>query len=207
MIKPCRKCNALLTLASHEDNICPICKALEDSNMFRNFCQECQNYFTCSYPDKEYYCHACFLDLVNYKRSKEKQQAMNPTLFNKYMENHPNDPTKAPATKPATAESIWEGPANPAPEVPKSEILAPGVDQVPFEGIEAIGAIFAEGEIKYGRGNWKKQPDNDEYNRERCRHAIRHLMLWANGDRSENHIAKVAWFCVTTIWREKNASS
>ena len=190
MIKPCRKCNELLTLASHEDNICPICKALEGTDMFRNFCQECQNYFTCSYPDKEYYCHACFLDLVDYKRSKEKQQAMNPTLFNKYMENHPTQPSSDPTV-----------------DTPKSEVLSPGVDQVPFEGIEAIGAIFAEGEIKYGRGNWKKQPDNDEYNRERCRHAIRHLMLWANGDRSENHIAKVAWFCVTTIWREKNASS
>lgn len=89
---------------------------------------------------------------------------------------------------------------------PKSETLSPGVDQVPFEGIEAIGAIFAEGEKKYGRDNWKKQPNNPEYNAERTRHAIRHLMLWANGDRSEPHLAKVAWFCVTTIWREKHST-
>jgi hypothetical protein len=88
--------------------------------------------------------------------------------------------------------------------IPKSETLSPGLDQIPFVGIEAIGAIFAEGEKKYGRDNWKKQPNNDEYNAERTRHAIRHLFLWANGDRTEPHLAKVAWFCVTTIWREKN---
>ncbi len=87
---------------------------------------------------------------------------------------------------------------------PKSEELAPGVEQIPFEGLEEIGKIFSEGEKKYGLNNWKLQPDNAEYNRERTRHAIRHLMLWANGDRSEPHLAKVAWFCVTTIWREKN---
>ena len=95
---------------------------------------------------------------------------------------------------------------NPVPTTqlaPKSELLAPGVEQIPFEGLEAIGQIFSEGEKKYGLGNWKLQPANDEYNRERTRHAIRHLMLWANGDRSEPHLAKVAWFCVTTIWREK----
>ena len=90
-------------------------------------------------------------------------------------------------------------------EVPLTEGLAPGVEQVPFEGMEAIGSIFSEGETKYGRDNWKNQPDNIEYNRERTRHAIRHLMLWANGDRSEPHLAKVAWFCVTTIWREKHS--
>lgn len=85
----------------------------------------------------------------------------------------------------------------------KSEKLAPGVEQVPFEGIEAIGEIFSEGAIKYGVDNWKKGVGDPEYQTERCRHAIRHLMLWANGDRSEQHLAKVAWFCVTQIWTDK----
>lgn len=88
-------------------------------------------------------------------------------------------------------------------EAPKSETLSPGVDQIPYSSLEDIGAIFSEGEKKYGRDNWKQQPDNAEYNAERTRHAIRHLYLWANGDRSEPHLAKVAWFCVTTLWREK----
>ena len=95
-------------------------------------------------------------------------------------------------------------PEKAAMDKPKTEELAPGVEQIPFEALEELGYIFAEGEKKYGRDNWKKQPDNKEYDNERTRHAIRHLMLWANGDRTEPHLAKVMWFCVTTIWREKN---
>lgn len=84
---------------------------------------------------------------------------------------------------------------------PKSEVLAPGVDQIPFEAMERLGAIFAEGQIKYGRDNWKTDPHNKEYNEERTRHAIRHLMLYANGDRQEDHLAKVMWFAATMLWR------
>ena len=88
---------------------------------------------------------------------------------------------------------------------PKSEKVSPGIDQIPFEGIEAIGSIFAEGELKYGRDNWKILGDDPSgYEQERSRHALRHLFLWVGGDRSENHLAKVAWFCVTQLWREKN---
>jgi len=87
----------------------------------------------------------------------------------------------------------------------KTEKLSPGIEQIPFEALEACGEIFAEGEIKYGRDNWKKGLNDQEYQTERCRHAIRHLMKWANGDRSEPHLAKVMWFCVTQIWTEKQS--
>jgi hypothetical protein len=85
----------------------------------------------------------------------------------------------------------------------KTEQLGLALDQIPFEGLEEIGKIFVEGSIKYGRDNWKSNPTK-EYQVERLNHAIRHLMLWANGDRSESHLAKVAWFCITQIWIEKN---
>lgn len=87
---------------------------------------------------------------------------------------------------------------------PKTEKLSPGIEQIPFEALEACGEIFSEGEIKYGLHNWKKGVKDKEYQTERLRHAIRHLMLYANGDRSEPHLAKVMWFCVTQIWTEKN---
>jgi hypothetical protein len=87
--------------------------------------------------------------------------------------------------------------------VAEREHTAPSVEQIPYEGIEAIGEIFLEGESKYGIDNWKKAVGDEYYRRIRTRHAIRHLMLWANGDRSENHLAKVAWFCVTQIWISK----
>jgi hypothetical protein len=86
---------------------------------------------------------------------------------------------------------------------PITEQVSPGIDQIPYEGIEAIGEQFALGEPKYGRDNWKRSPEDAQYDQERTRHAMRHLWLWANGDRSENHLAKCGWFCVTQIWREK----
>jgi len=85
----------------------------------------------------------------------------------------------------------------------KTEELGTFVEQIPFEGMEAMGKIFAEGSIKYGADNWKTNPTKD-YRKERCRHAIRHLMLWANGDRQEAHLAKVAWFCFTELWCQKH---
>lgn len=91
----------------------------------------------------------------------------------------------------------------PEPATPKTDKVSPGIDQIPFEAMEAEGAIYAEGEPKYDRDNWKKGVGNIEYQRERTRHALRHLQLWANGDRSEDHLAKVRWFTGTQIWIEK----
>jgi hypothetical protein len=76
----------------------------------------------------------------------------------------------------------------------------PAIEQIPYVALEQIGAIFSEGEPIYGRDNWKKGVHNKKYQRKRLRHAIRHLMLYAGGDRSENHLAKVAWFCVTQLY-------
>lgn len=89
----------------------------------------------------------------------------------------------------------------------KSEMICPGIEQIPFEALEACGAIFEEGRVKYGLGNWKKGVKDEEYQTERTRHAIRHLMLYANGDRSEDHVAKVMWWTVTTIWARKQQDS
>lgn len=85
----------------------------------------------------------------------------------------------------------------------KTEQLSPGIEQIPLSSLEALGLIFKEGEIKYGRDNWKNGVDDEQYQTERLRHAIRHLMLYANGDRSENHLAKVMWFCCTQIELER----
>ena len=85
----------------------------------------------------------------------------------------------------------------------KTEKVSPGIDQIPFESLEALGDIFVEGEEKYGRDNWKRGVDDIPFQRERARHARRHLYLWVNGDRSEPHLAKVMWFCVIQIWLDK----
>lgn len=48
--------------------------------------------------------------------------------------------------------------------------------------------------------------DDDGFKDDRLSHAIRHLHLWADGDRSENHLAKVMWFCVVQIEYERMLS-
>lgn len=75
------------------------------------------------------------------------------------------------------------------------------IEQIPYVALEALGKIFAEGEKKYGVGNWKDNA-TPEYRIERLRHAIRHLMLFANEDTSEKHLAKVLWFCATELYHE-----
>lgn len=82
---------------------------------------------------------------------------------------------------------------------PKTEKLGTSPSQIPVEAIEAIGRIFEEGRVKYGRDNWKKGLNNPTYQEERLNHAIVHLFKYANGDTSEDHLAKVAWFCVTQL--------
>ena len=86
------------------------------------------------------------------------------------------------------------------PEKAKSDRLGSNMDQIPFQAVEAIGIIFAEGEAKYGRDNWKAGRNDKDYQRERLNHAILHLQKYANGDTTERHLAKVAWFCVTQLY-------
>lgn len=82
-----------------------------------------------------------------------------------------------------------------------TEQVGSSVEQIPFVALEALGRIFHEGEKKYGVGNWKDNP-TPEYRVERLRHAIRHLLLFAEGDVTEQHLAKVLWFCVTELYCE-----
>jgi hypothetical protein len=68
---------------------------------------------------------------------------------------------------------------------------------IPISSLIRLGKIFKEG-LRYGRNNWKNNPDAD-FVEERTNHAIIHLMKFANGDRSEDHLAKLMWFASTTI--------
>jgi hypothetical protein len=83
-----------------------------------------------------------------------------------------------------------------------SDKVGTGLTMIPFYSILHIGAIFVEG-LRYGRDNWKKGVNDKEYQEERLEHAILHLIKWKEGDRTEDHLAKVAWFCVTQLELER----
>lgn len=87
-------------------------------------------------------------------------------------------------------------------EKAKTDNLKCRLIDIPFIALQKIGEIFQEGAIKYGVGNWKKGVGDKEFQGERANHAIRHLMLWVGSDRGEEHLAKVAWFCITQLWIE-----
>ena len=69
----------------------------------------------------------------------------------------------------------------------------------PF-GLFRLAKIYAEGAKKYGDRNWELgQPIGDVLN-----HAERHLQMWKKGDRSEDHLAKVAWGMFAIMHYEEN---
>lgn len=89
--------------------------------------------------------------------------------------------------------------------------------QIPVSSLLRLGAIFKEGEVKYGKDNWKKGVNDKEYQLERLNHALKHLLLYSHyletGEyldeviddkgRREDDLAKVMWFCATQIEIER----
>ena len=56
-------------------------------------------------------------------------------------------------------------------------------------GLRRLAETCAEGAKKYGAYNWEKGiPASEMLN-----HAIRHIYLWLEGDRGEDHLAHAAW--------------
>lgn len=84
----------------------------------------------------------------------------------------------------------------------KSDVVGTGLVLIPWYSILAVGKIFIEG-LRYGRDNWKNGVGDKGYQEERLEHAMLHLLKWKEGDRSEAHLAKVAWFCVTQLELER----
>ena len=65
----------------------------------------------------------------------------------------------------------------------------------PWRGIGGYARAMAEGAAKYGEGNWLKGfPVRDLIN-----HAIRHVYLWLDGDRTEDHLGHAVWNAMTAI--------
>jgi len=71
---------------------------------------------------------------------------------------------------------------------------------VPWEGVRVIAQRFHEGRLKYGAQNWKKGQLRSDI----LDHAIEHLIRYANGDRSENHLGAVGWAVCTIAFFDAN---
>ncbi len=62
---------------------------------------------------------------------------------------------------------------------------------IPPLGLQAVAQAMARGSARYGDHNWRGLPPEEMVN-----HAIRHLVLWLSGDRSEPHAAHAAANCL-----------
>lgn len=79
----------------------------------------------------------------------------------------------------------------------KRDIKRPRHDLIPIEFLDELASIFEEGRkprlgLPEGYGDSWKQGGND-FLLDCLNHASNHLHLYMNGDRSENHMSKVAW--------------
>ena len=77
--------------------------------------------------------------------------------------------------------------------------VKPRYDLIPWEGTRREALIFSEGVAKYGLNNWRKGlVVTDVIN-----HAIEHILRYLEGDREEDHLAKVKWAMTVVMEFEK----
>ncbi len=71
-------------------------------------------------------------------------------------------------------------------------------DLLPSLCIRRMAGLYERGAVKYGDDNWKKgQPLSSTVNS-----MLRHAFQYVEGDRSEDHLAAVAWNAFTLMWTE-----
>lgn len=76
----------------------------------------------------------------------------------------------------------------------------PRYDLIPVQPLKRLADLYMRGAIKYDDNNWQKgQPYSRAY-----ASLFRHMIAWREGDRSEDHLAAVAWNAFALMWYEDN---
>lgn len=66
-------------------------------------------------------------------------------------------------------------------------------------GLRRLAKRYADGAVTHGDRNWEKGiPASATLN-----HLLRHLNLWADGDRNDDHLAAAAWGCFALMHYEE----
>jgi hypothetical protein len=88
---------------------------------------------------------------------------------------------------------------------PTGAVRSSDADAVRFDlispvGLRRLAAVYAEGAKEYGVDNWRKgMPFSDLTN-----HGLNHMNKEMAGDRSEDHLAKLAWMAFTMMDLQEN---
>lgn len=73
-------------------------------------------------------------------------------------------------------------------------------DLIPVGPLKRLARHYENGAKKYGEHNWEKGQPSSRY----WDSAMRHLVSYMEGDRSEDHLAAVAWNAFGMAWNEEN---
>lgn len=96
--------------------------------------------------------------------------------------------------KVASTETTFESGAK------RDSTMQPCWADIPFDTLRRLALIYTEGHKRYGAKNWCKGiPYSDTVN-----HMLEHLYKYMSGDRTEDHLAKVAWGCFTMMWLDEH---
>ena len=75
----------------------------------------------------------------------------------------------------------------------------PDYSLIPYTSLRRLAKRYTHGKHKYGARNWERGlPIDDTLNR-----ASEHLAKYASGDRSEDHLAAVAWNVFAVMFFEE----
>lgn len=92
----------------------------------------------------------------------------------------------------------------------KTDREAFSLTQIPCHALVRLGAVFREGEVKYGRGNWRHGVGDRAYQLERANHALKHLLWYVHrletGEEigeGEDNVGRVMWWCATQMELER----
>ena len=76
----------------------------------------------------------------------------------------------------------------------------PRYDLIPAEAIRREAIRMAEGAAVHGDRNYQQGKNDPKFINDRINHMIEHALLYANGDRSTDHLAAIRCNAGMLIW-------
>lgn len=91
----------------------------------------------------------------------------------------------------------WQSPSG-----AKSSEEKPRYDLIPLVALEREAIRMAEGARVHGENNYRKGKGDQAFIRDRINHLLEHALKYADGDRSEDHLAAIRCNTGMLMWLE-----
>jgi hypothetical protein len=88
----------------------------------------------------------------------------------------------------------------------KSSEEQPRFDLIPFEALRREAIRMAEGARAHGENNYQQGTADPAFIRDRINHLLAHALKYANGDRSEDHLAAIRCNAGMLTWLDEHRS-